>query len=158
MSTAKPLKLIPLDLYNKLIALHMGNTASPTPPPPAQTTTPQVEEYDDAGERQESIDAIISMLGKPYKRKAHVILEVGNIPFQRKSLRVVYSDGELGSHVIDLLQYVLSAPMIRKNIKNVPVDVSKFLEMLQSSPAIPRSMFASIPKKKIKKLNWITVA
>ena len=114
MSTAKPLKLIPLDLYNKLIAIHMGNTGSPTPPPPTQTTTPQVVEYDDAGEHQESIDAIISMLGKLYKRKARAILEVGNIPFQHKSLRVVYSDGELGSHVIDLLQYVLAAPMIQK--------------------------------------------
>ncbi len=71
-----------------------------------QPVQPTIEEdYEDA-ECQDSIDAIISLLTKSHRCKARVILESGNIPFQHKSLHVMYPDGELGSHLIELLQYV----------------------------------------------------
>ncbi len=57
------------------------------------------EDEDEEAERQESIDSICQMLGKNQRRKARTILETGKIPFQRKSLRVMYGQN-MGSHIL----------------------------------------------------------
>lgn len=164
MSSAKPLKLIPLDLYKKLLAIHVqGGTGQATEltsvVPTSETLIVDSVDQED-GERQDSIDSIIQMMPKTYRRKARIILEAGNIPFQRNSLRVQYPDGELGSHLLDVLQYVLSPAIIRTKQKSVPIDLDKFIEMLKSKPAIPRSMYGNVKvraRRSVKEFTWLTV-
>ncbi len=97
------------------------------------------------------------MLPKSYRRKARVILEAGDIPFQRKSLRVFYNNGtEMGSHLLDLLQYILAPSIIKEKIKNPPPDLKQFQELVGSRESIPASIFSNKKKKK-SSIKWISI-
>ena len=150
------MKLIPLPLYKRLLAIRVGESNQNLIPPVdngEKGHVAQVEALEDddaASERQETIDTIVSMLSKAMQRKARLLLEVGGINFDRKSLRVTYADGEIGSNLVDLVKYALSPSFIRSKQKIVPEDITKFIEMLQSNPKIPISMYNAdrIPKKR----------
>lgn len=155
MSSAKALKLIPVELYKKLLAIHVQQGQ----PTVTETVSSVVVEEEADGERQDSIDSILQMLPKSYRRKARVILEAGEIPFHPKTLRVQYSDGEVGSHVMDLLQYVLAPKFIQTKQKSTPIDLDKFIELLKSKPVIPSSVYSHAKKsrKPKKTIDWLTL-
>ncbi len=100
----KPYKLVPLDLYRKLLAIHTGQSPQQGTSVPKHNLVVEEEDEDEEAERQESIDSICQMLGKNQRRKARIILETGKIPFQRKSLRVMYGGQDMGSHILGELE------------------------------------------------------
>ncbi len=161
-NTSRAYKLVPYDLYRKLVAAGQKQEER-TDTTPAEDPTPStaiaVDEDDEEAEHQESIDSVINYLPKSYRRKARIILEAGRVPFDSHTYRVTYSDGEVGSHLVSLLSYFLAPRMISTKTKNVPPDADRFLELLQSTKSIPPNLYNTKIRKSKKKLSftWLTL-
>ncbi len=109
--SARALKLVPLQMYQKLLAQHLGNLSEQQSG--SSTSQPSIyqkgdlidDEDDDEPDRRELVNTVVSLLPKQYRRKGRIILEAGQIPLEKNTLRVVYpaSTSEpsgVGSHII----------------------------------------------------------
>ena len=174
------MQLIPVDLYRKLLQtyLHMNVDSSQSDTVVTVDDQPQtdvvsveptvtvpivgekgviIEDDDDySDEKQESIDAIIDIMPKCQRRKARIILGSGQIEFQRKSLRVLYSGGEIGSHIMELLSYILAPQLIVNRRKTKPIDIDKFIDLLSTIPSIPPSFYNRAPDP-LPPFHWLTM-
>ncbi len=160
--SARPLRLVPVSLYEKLLRDHLqrkSNKGSPSQEgeekiPRSEPTIPNAagpvkgqliidgdEEMD--MRKKEIIDAIVPLMPRPYQRKAKILLQTADIEIQPNSLRVIYRSEreELGSHLVDLLVFTIAPRMIRRRMKNKPFDLERFQALLASNTAIPRSVY-----------------
>jgi len=114
------------------------------------------EPIDAQEERAKSIDALIGLLPKSIRKKAQIVLESGGVQFDRNTYRVIYSGGQRGSHLLDLLTYVLMPKFITDK-KSPPPDSQQFVALLQANPSVPDSV--SLPKATVTtrpKFPWLS--
>ena len=84
-------------------------------------------------------DIILESVASPYRHKARIMLTMlgQRLKFADEGLRVAYSDGTMGSNIIDLLSYWASP--IQVKIPR-PLDAAQFLELCQMA-SVPDSAF-----------------
>jgi len=97
------------------------------------------EPLDAHEERAKSVEALVSLLPKTIRKKARLVLETAGIQFDRNTFRVVYSGGQRGSHLIDLLGYVLQPKFITDK-RPPPPDAQQFVALLRDNPSVPDSL------------------
>jgi len=160
------MKLIEAGLYERLMQLHLNNKAVSSPSHSRSAAAPAVVDRskeeptaeaesdqrfqidtvdrpaDAAEERDNSVEALISILPKSIRKKARVVLEAGQINFDRNSFRVVYAGGQRGSHLLDLLSYLLQ-PKFISDKRPAPPDAGQFVSLLRANPAVPDSLSLS---------------
>ncbi len=114
-SAAKPYKLIPSAVFQRLIRLQEEHSQQNGVVKEQRTSQlapakgePVTTLDDDDDERQQSVDAIIELLPKGMRRRARILLSSEGINFQPKSLRIIYSgqNGQpatIGSHLLGTL-------------------------------------------------------
>ena len=111
-----------------------------------------------AEKAQDSIKDMPNLLPKNMRGKARILVHYLNGISVNDMQRIVYNDGEVGSHVLDLVKYAVS-PFFQKQR---PLDWPKFLSLLESlgvpESAIARKVESKIvkPSPKVSILdNWI---
>ncbi len=164
--SARALRLVPAALYDRMLAEHLkresdkggdqlstsgANERSAVTNRPAQKGELVLDEGEEVEmEKKELIDAVVDLLPRQYKRKGRILLQTADINLQRNSLRIIYPGDppELGSHIIDLLLFLLAPPMIRRRMKNRPYDIERFHQLLADNKAIPQSIIGSSRARK----------
>lgn len=93
-----------------------------------------------------SLIDVSDLLPKCYRSKARIILHYINDSISLDARqRIVYKDGTVGSHIVDMLRYFVS-PFVKER----PLDAPKF-ESLMNHVGVPVSVIA---KRQTIPSNW----
>jgi hypothetical protein len=99
----------------------------------------EVDEMEDI--TASKLKTIINALPKALQRKSRLIIsKIGDKIKLNEQERVVYKSGNIGSNLMDLLQWSTSSPAIARNLET-PMDGPEFIHLLSTS-SVPPSCFA----------------
>jgi hypothetical protein len=141
--------LVPITEWKRLKGQTDKASSHAPAPIPTATNDLQIEPEPEEKEKKEDI---IDLLPKAFRSRAKIILHYLSSRLQPDN-RLMYSNNQASSHIIDLLLYVLN-PLSKK----VPGDANEFLNLLKVS-GVPESVFSyrqnsHVP---IKRKVWLTL-
>lgn len=127
---AKRLALIPEEWLNSMPVRNKQTPDSAQQRPEITVAVPVAEETP-------KLEDIANMLPKRMQSRCRILLHYleGHLKLS-PTHKVIYADGEIGSHIIDLLRYFLS-----QFVTDRPLDAPKFTAMMQSI-GVPNSVLA----------------
>lgn len=139
---AKPYVLITTAEYERLkkgIATVSAQQSVPEVNKPVQLIEEKVEGPD--------YEFLINLLPKTYRNRAKMLLHYlkPNLSVQG---RIVYEKGNVGSHILDLLKFVLMPKSFRRKAPN---DIAIFVDALKNSGAPDSAYVYDAPVRK-----WLT--
>lgn len=105
--------------------------------PPENQAVQEVEPEEEekiTGSDEHVYEDVINLLPKSYKGRAKVLLHYLK-PRLDKSARIIYDGGKIGSHILDLIRFVLNPLKSRS-----PPDRDDFLTLLKQS-GMPQSIY-----------------
>ena len=158
-STARTYRLMAVENVNKMVAerdaLLKNQNAIPSnneDGEPKSSTAPNHEiviQQEDASlpknSYQQMTETLVDMMAKPYQKRAKALLKrlEGHLEIEDWSLRVIWSEGNTGSHLVDILSFIFATGVVRQKSKmRRPFDLDQFIYLL-ASVGIPDQLIGS---------------
>lgn len=115
-------------------------------------TNPQAQIViaDTGEESYDKVSGLADLLPKHLRNKARMLLHYLNSQLKLDNQqRVIYGDGSVGSHIIDLVRYNIS-PFVKAR----PLDAPKFAKLMQTA-GVPNAAIAKKTNKDDLISNWM---
>lgn len=100
------------------------------------TSQAKLDIIQDGTPPSDSYDIMVELMPKSYKSRARSLLRILR-PRLTSQGRLIYGDDTQGSHIVDLLKYVLSPVQFRHQ---APTDIKKFADLLRQAD-VPQSLY-----------------